>query len=195
VIDRIAVSVGNRVITTSQIDRAIRVSALLNGVKADESPEARRKEADRLVEQTLVRRELELSRYPTPPPSEVEPEFAEIRKHYGGDAGLRDALARYGVTESDVRDQLLWQAAFLRFIDVRFRPGVQVSDEDIRDYFEKTVKPLALKSEPGKPVLLEDYRDKIEEALAGQRVNAELEQWLRAARRRTDVTFREEAFQ
>ncbi|MGA8577407.1 MAG: hypothetical protein WB579_01900, partial [Bryobacteraceae bacterium] len=58
IIDRIAVSVGNRVITTVDIDRAIRVPAFLNGQQPDFSAASKRAAAERLVEQTLVRREL-----------------------------------------------------------------------------------------------------------------------------------------
>src|SRR5208283_3476998 len=49
IVDRIAVSVGNRVITTSDLDRQIRVSAFLNGAKADQSAPARRAMAERMV--------------------------------------------------------------------------------------------------------------------------------------------------
>ena len=66
IIDRIAVSVGKSVITTSDIDRQIRVSAFLDGVKPDLSPANRSAIADRMVEQKLIRRELETSRFPVP---------------------------------------------------------------------------------------------------------------------------------
>jgi len=51
IIDRIAVSVGNQAVTTSDIDREIRVTALLNRSQPDFSPAARRATADRMVEQ------------------------------------------------------------------------------------------------------------------------------------------------
>jgi len=41
IIDRVAVSVGNRVITTSDLDRQLRVAAFQDGVKPDFSPAAR----------------------------------------------------------------------------------------------------------------------------------------------------------
>src|SRR5438477_7552515 len=58
IIDRVSVSVGNRVITASELDRQIRVTAFQNGVKPDFSPAARRATADRMVEQKLIQREL-----------------------------------------------------------------------------------------------------------------------------------------
>ena len=93
-----------------------------------------------------------------------------------------------------MREHLLWQLRFLRFIDLRFRPGVQVTEEEAREYFRKTVEPVAAQAGPGAPPAFEKYRERIEEALTGQRVDQDLNRWLEASRRRTRVEYREEAF-
>ncbi|MGB7762986.1 MAG: hypothetical protein WBL61_24345, partial [Bryobacteraceae bacterium] len=80
IIDRIAVSVGSRVITSSDIEREIRVTAFLNGQPPDLSPAGKRAAAERMVEQRLVRHELETSRYPVPQPAEIEPALAAFRQ-------------------------------------------------------------------------------------------------------------------
>ena len=115
--------------------------------------------------------------------------------HFKSDDDFRRALTEYGITEQDVKDELLWQLTLLRFIEVRFRPGVQATDQDIRDYFEKVVKPTAEAAHPGEPVTLDDYRDKIEETLTGQRADRELDNWLKETRKRTETVFHEELFQ
>ncbi|MCL4402052.1 MAG: hypothetical protein M1436_05235 [Acidobacteria bacterium] len=193
IINRIAVSVGNRVITSSDIDRAIRVTAFLNEEALDFGTATRRATADRLVEQKLVARELELSRYPAPDPSEIEPMMKALRARYPDEAAFTKALEAYGVGIEDVRAQLLWRLTFLRFVDMRFRPGVQVTDEDVRAYFEKAVLPAAQAS--GNKASFEEYRDKIEQKLVGERVDQDLSRWLEAARRRTRIEYREDAFQ
>ena len=195
VIDRIAVSVGNRVVTTSDIDREIRVTAFQNGVKPDFSPANKRTTADRMVEQTLIRREMEISRYPVPGVAEIEGDLADTRKHYRDDADFQRALAEYGITEQDLKDELLWQRTVVLFTDVRFRPGVQVSDQDIQDYFDKVEAPAARAAHPGRPVALEDFRSKIEATLAGQRVDQQVDIWLREARNRTEIVYHPEALQ
>lgn len=196
IIDRIAVSVGNAVITTGDVDRAIRVTALLNGSKLDFSPAAKRATAQRLVEQQLVRRELELTRFSMPEASAAVPAFLEFRKtQFQSDQGFQRGLQDAGITEQDLKDELLWQLTLLGFIDVRFRPGVQVTEQDVRDYFEKVVRPTAQAAHPGEPALLEDYRDKIEETLTGNRADQEMDVWIKEARKRTDIVFHEEAFQ
>jgi hypothetical protein len=196
IIDRIAVSVGSQVITSSDIDREIRVAALLDGKPPDFSPAARRAAAGRMVEQRLIRRELETSRYPVPSPTEADPVLDKIKQErYPTEAAWRRALAEQGVSEQDVMDERLWQRTLSFFIDSRFRSGVQVSDQEVRDYFEKTVKPLAEAARPGQSASLEDYRRQIEDTLAGRRADQEADKWLAEARARTVIVYHDEAFQ
>ena len=193
IIDRVAVSVGTTAIAASDLEREIRITSFLNGVPPDFSSQNRRATADRMVEQKLIRRELELSRYPAPEPSSVESELQDFRKmHFQSDAQYQQALRETGLAEQDVRDELLWQLTLLRFIDVRFKPGVQVTEQEIQNYFDKTVKPAA---QSGQSVSLEDYRNEIEETLSGRRADQELDKWLKEARTRTEIVYHEEAFQ
>jgi hypothetical protein len=196
IIDRIAVSVGNHVITASDLDREIRVTAFLNGAKPVFTPAARRATAGRMVEQALVRSELENSRYPTPAPSDVDPVLAQLKKErFPNHADFERALPEYGITEQDVRNELLWQRTLLSFLDVRFRPSVQVADKEIQDYFEKTVRPAAKLAHPGQPVALDNYREEIETTLTGQREDQAMSSWLEQAKKRTQIVYHEEAFQ
>lgn len=195
IIDRIAVSVGNRVITASDLDREIRVAAFQSGVKPDLSAAARRATAERMVEQKLIRRELETSRYPVPDAAQVQPALEKFKKQYfTNDEEYRRALTDYGVTEQDVKEQLLWERALALFIEMRFQTGIQVTGGEIQDYFDKVVKPAAEAAHPGQPVALEDYRDRIEQALAGQRADREMDNWLKEARGRTEIRFHDEVF-
>ena len=196
IIDRIAVSVGNRVITTSDLDREIRVTAFLDGAKPDFSAAGRHATADRMVEQRLIRHELETSRYPVPQPSEIDPVLAElVKKQFHDEAAYRTALHTYGITEQDVRDELLWQRTLLLFVDDRFRPAVQVTEQEIKDYFDKVVAPAARAAHPDQPATLDAYREQILRTLTGQRADEEMDRWLKEARARTEIVYHPEAFQ
>lgn len=195
IIDRIAVSVGKSVITASDVDREIRVSAFLDAAKPDFTPANRKTVAGRMVEQKLVRRELESSRFPVPSAAEVEPILEQFKKeHYPKPGDSTRALAEYGIVEQDLVDELLWQRTLLQFIEVRFRPGIQITSEEIEKYFEQVVLPAARAANPGQPPALEDYRQQIEKTLTGQRVDQEMDTWLKEARRHTDIVYHEEAF-
>jgi hypothetical protein len=195
-IDRIAVSVGNRVITTSDIERQLRVAAFVSGAKPDLSPAAKRKTAEAMVDQQLIRRELETSLYPEPAPAELDAAFDEFKKKYfASDDAYKGALAADDITEQDVKEELHRQRTWMSFVGVRFHPAVQVSDSDIRDYFESIVAPAARAANPGADVALDDFRDRITAKLIGDREDKQMEQWLAEARRRTDIVYHEEAFQ
>ena len=196
IIDRIAVSVGNLAITTSDLDREIRVTSFLNRSQPDFSPAARRTTADRMVEQRLILRELENSRYPEPAAAELDPILEQFKKdNFPNEEQYNRALAASGITEQDLRSELLWQRRLLLFIGVRFRPGVQISPQEIQDYFTRVVEPAALAANPGQPVNLDDYSGQIEEKLVGQLVDQQVNTWLANARKRSDVAFHAEAFQ
>lgn len=196
VIDRIAVTLDNQIITESEVAREIRLSALLNGDPLDFSPEARRKAAGRLVEQKLIRREIELGRYLEPTKDEVAAMLKQIQtQRFLGSEDYRQALDRCGVSEADLNAHLLWQLTLLRFIDARFRPGVQVSDEEVRAYFDRELSKPGETADPDKPPRFEDLRDQIRETLTNQRVDQQLDDWLAATRKRTRIVFHPEAFQ
>jgi len=193
IIDRIAASVGNRVITASDLDRQIRVTAFQDGVKTDFSPAHKRATAEAMIEQKLIQAELANSRYPLPDPAELAPAIEQFKKeHFKDDAEYRAALGRYGITEDDFKELLLWQRTLLLFIQVRFETGVQLTAQEVEDYFTKTVKPAAEKAHPGQAVLLDDYREQIERKLTGERADQQMDIWLREVRRRTNVMVHDE---
>jgi peptidyl-prolyl cis-trans isomerase SurA len=196
VLDRIAVSVGNQVITLRDVELEIRVTAFLSGVKPDLSASNKHGTADRMVEQKLIRREMESSRFPVPAAADVEPVLEKFKKDtFPTEADYQHALTEYGITDQDVKDMLLWQRTLLQFVSLRFRPGVQVTDQQIQDYFDRTVAPAARAAHPGQPVALEDFRAQIEEALAGQQADRDMDNWLTEARRRNEIVFHPEALQ
>ena len=193
IVDRIAVAVGRRVVTQTDLDRAIRVAAFQDGVKLDFSPPHKQAVAQALIEQKLVQIELESSRYPLPDPAEITPAIERFKKeHFPDEAAYRASLAQYGITEQDFRDMLLWQRTLLLFVQIRFETGVQFTDKEVEDYFEKTVKPAAEAAHPGQPVTIDDFREQIAKTLTAQRTDQQLDTWLRDVRRRTNIVVHEE---
>ena len=195
ILDRIAVVVGDRIITEQQILQEIRIAAFLGQQKPDFGVDARRDAAERLIRQTLIRREMEASHYPMPGPSEADPLEKQIIAQYGGSEQVYDAaLARYELTRDQVHDQLLWQLTTLRFIDFRFRPAVHVPNAAVEAYYNQQVEKWKAAGEKNIPSL-EDSRDRIEAILTSQRVDQALDVWLGEARKQVNIIYREGAFQ
>ena len=92
------------------------------------------------------------------------------------------ALEAYGITEADLTRRLLWQFTLLRFIDYRFRPGIQIPDADVQTYYRQQVSEWEQKGI--KPIpSLEDSRDQIEEILTQKRIDQALDQWIADTRK------------
>jgi hypothetical protein len=189
IIDRIAVTIDKHVITESEILRQVRITAFINGEKPVFSSENKRRTADRLVEQTLIRREIETSRYPTEAASKAQKLHEQLRKRYPSDLQYRKALAEYEITAEDVEEALEWQATLLEFIEVRFRPGVQIPENELKDYFATEVVAK------GEKISFEEAREQIESILTQQRVDNALDRWLGQARTQARIRFRREVFQ
>jgi len=196
IIDRIAVTLDNQVITSSEVTLEIRLTAFLNGDPLDFSPGARQKAAGRLIEQKLIRREIQIGRYTAPSPEEVEPMLKEIQgQRFHSTEEYRQALTTYGVSEDELKAHLLWQLTLLRFIDIRFRPGVQVTDAEIQSYFDGHQATLQPQPGTSKRLSLDDLRSQIRKTLTEQGADKRLDAWLAEARKRTRIEFHKEAFQ
>jgi hypothetical protein len=191
IIDRIAISAGNQVITEGQIDEEIRLTAFLNHDKLDLAPAERKKAADRLIEQTLVKRDMELSRYPLPPLSEAEAELKTLQAGYASASIYQQALLTYGIAEDGLKRRLLWQATLVHFIDYRFRPAIQIPDADMQAYYQQQLakwQQQGVKPIPG----LDDTRDSIEQTLTEQRIDQALDRWLAETRKQVAIRYHDE---
>lgn len=188
IIDRIAVTVGNQVITETQIDEEIRVTAFLNREKVDLSAEARKQAASRLIEQALIRREMDLSRYPLPELSDAGESLKGIQAMYPSEAAFQNALQKYGITVDELTRRLWWQLTLLRFIDYRFRPGIQIPAADVQAYYRQQV--LLWQQQGIKPVpTLQESRDRIEEILTQKRIDQALDQWLQDTETQVTISY------
>jgi hypothetical protein len=194
VLDRIAVIVGKHVIKASDIDRDLRLTALLNGAPLDLSSGEKRKAAERLIDQELIRQEIVSGRYKRPGEAEaanLEQQFQ--RDRFGGsESRLRQVLQKYGLSDEQLQEHLLWQLTVLRFIDERFRPGILVSDEEVRSYYDQHLEEL--RRQHPRDYRFDSLKDVIQETIVGERINIELDQWLKQARNRYRIEYKQEAF-
>jgi peptidyl-prolyl cis-trans isomerase SurA len=194
VIDQIAVVVGNSVITESEILREIRLTAFLNGAPLDFSPAAKRKTAERLVEQRLVANEITGGLYPLPSQAAAQEMLKQIKDRFPNPAAFGQELQRVGVSEDELKAHLARQLATLSFLDFRFRPGIQIGEEEMRKYFDERLAPDLRKVQPGATLSLNDYRPQVQAALVGERIDTASDAWLKEVRNRTRIEFRPQVF-
>lgn len=195
VIDRMAVVVGKRVIKSSDIDRELRLTEFLNRDNLNLSADVKRKAAERLIDQEIIRNEIENGAYRRPAQADADALLRQLAQdRFGGsDQRLREALLRYGVEEDQLRAHLLWQLTVLRFIDERFRPGVLITDDETRRYYEQHLADL--RREYRQNSSFQALEPKIRASLEGERINQSFAEWIEQARKRTHIEYRQGAFQ
>jgi hypothetical protein len=195
VVDRMAVVVGKHVIKSSDIFRDLGATEFLNRERPNFSPDARHKAADRLIEQTIIRDEIANGGYKWAPSADADAMLSKIRQERFGDSNvrLRAELSRYGLTEQELREQLLWQLTVLRFIDQRFRAGVLVTDEDVRTYYD--VHLADLKRQYPQDSGFKELEPKIRASLEGERINKNFVESIEGARKRVHVRYLQGAFE
>lgn len=173
VIDRISVTVGKQVITESQVSEEIRCTAFLNGKPPDWSADNRAKTLNRLVDQTLIRREIETTRFPVASPDETAKMLAELKPT------IRDfgkSLAAAELTEAIVAKHLEWQLTFLRFVEYRFKPSLEITETELTDFYQSQSKEWKAEGKPVPP--FEEVRTTLEKALYDKLVDQAIDQWL-----------------
>lgn len=189
IIDRIAVTAGQQVITELQLDEELRVTAFLNGQPIARDRAARRAAADRLIEQLLIRREMELSRYPLPQAEEVDKYAAQVREALALAGDFDQALGKYGLTEAILREHLAVQLTTLQFIELRFRPDLGVSPGDIETYYAGEMARWKAEHPGMKAPSLAESRESIRKTLAEQRTDEALEAWLKMSRSQVAIVY------
>jgi hypothetical protein len=189
IVDRAAVTVGTKVITESEIIRRIRLAAFQNEVPPDFGAASRREAAQRLIDLKLVEREMELGHYDRTSPEQAQALLtAFAAEHFRSDAGaLRLSLAGSGLTPEDLRNELAEQADLLSFLNLRFRPAVEIGDQEIEKYYRENIEPIRTAS----PVPLSEVRANIEQILTALRADLDLEAWLQDQRRHTRIDYLE----
>ncbi|MGH9611892.1 MAG: hypothetical protein ACRD4P_02305, partial [Bryobacteraceae bacterium] len=125
-LDRIAVTVDKDVITEQQTLEHIRVAAFLNQEQPSYSSDAKRVAADEMVQQILVRREMDFSHYPLPPLSAADQLEEQILERYPNHDAFVQSLRRAGLTEEELKSHLWWEVAIVRFVDYRFQPAIDI---------------------------------------------------------------------
>jgi hypothetical protein len=190
ILDRIAVTVDKQVITESDLVRFLRVAAFLDDKPVDLSAAAKRTAAKDLVDQALMNMDAADGHLPLSTPQDVPPMLQQVKAQYPNQAAYQAALKKYMLTEQDVENHLLAGLRALRFADLRFRPEVQISDQDLRAAYDKSVADWR-SSHPDPPASFDASRANLEKLLTDQRTLQLLDQWLETARTEKHVDYRE----
>ena len=191
-IDRIAAVVGKRAIKQSDIERDLRVIQFLNSEPPTSSLPLQKQTLKRLIDQELIRAGMGSAVNTNSSGTEAQALYDRlVRDRFGGSKEKVNAeLRRRGLKETELLQQLQWQLVVLRFIDERFRSGILVTDDEIREYYDQHQQEFA--RQPGSHSF-EALAPKIRETLEAQAVDQQFDEWLAQRRRRALIEYKVES--
>ncbi len=155
-----------------------------------------------IVSRTLILQQMNEQQIVTPPTdAEVAAELTELRAHipacaeYGCTtaAGWHKFLVAHGFNEASIEARWKQRMTILRFIEIRFRSGIRISQTEIEDYYKKNLIPeYAKRKMPAPPLATVSKR--IDQVLLQQHVNVLLQDWLKSLRDAGSVSFLDPAY-
>ena len=189
VLDRVVADVDGQAILASDVDDEMRFAALQPGYEPAEDNTPQRA-LNRVIDRTLIDQQRALQPgVAVVSQKDVDQAVAEIRKQISAaakancetDAGWQAFLAQHGFTPVEIEDRMRERLAILKFVDVRFGVVAQVSNADVRNYYERVLTP-ELKKEKAPVADLRAVAPRIREILRQQQVTNMIDEWLKSLR-------------
>jgi peptidyl-prolyl cis-trans isomerase SurA len=143
----------------------------------------------RLIDRTLILQQAALEPLYNVTDDELNKQIETLRKDIPAcrqyrcetDEGWQKYLGEHGFTVTEFADRWRKRMQLLRFIEVRFRSGIAISDDEIKAYYTTTMLPEYAKRNVTPPKL-ESISHRIQEVLLQQQVGNLLEDWLKSLR-------------
>ncbi|HEY6412428.1 MAG TPA: peptidylprolyl isomerase [Edaphobacter sp.] len=194
VLDRIVAIVNDNVILESDVDEERRFESI-QPYRGSTREFSRERAVQRLIDRALILQQAALEEpEDTITEEDLDAQLVRLRKdiplcgeyHCETDAGWQKFLGDRGFTVGEFRERWRKRMELLRFIEVRFRNGIRISDDEIKSYYEKTMLPEYAKQN-ATPPKLETISKRIEEVLLQQQVGNLLQDWLKSLRAQGSV--------
>jgi hypothetical protein len=180
-VDGVAARIEDDIITESEVRELGAFQMLVDG-KSKPRAELIRE----LSEQWLIRSEASATKYAQPPAADVDRAYAEFVKQFPSPEEFQKRRASAGLTEAAVRRTVAQQLYLSRFIDYRFRPEAQVSDEQVEAYYRDEFSGQ-LKARNEAVPALDDVEDTIREVLIQRAISERAAKWLNDSRDRLKI--------
>jgi len=138
----------------------------------------------RLIDRTLILQQAKLQPDQVVTTEQAEAQLAMLRKDLPAcksvcetDAGWQKFVAEHGFTMPELVQRWQQRMEILKFIETRFRAGIEITPAQIKDYYQKNMLPEYAKVK-ATPPKLDVISDRIQEVLLEQQVSSLLSDWL-----------------
>ncbi|WP_035350619.1 SurA N-terminal domain-containing protein [Edaphobacter aggregans] len=194
VIDGVVAVVNGDVVLESDVDEERRFEKI-QPYRGSANEFSRDRAVQRLIDRTLIQQQAELEPAETAvSDQELDKQLQTLRNdipacreyHCETDAGWAKFLGDNGFTVSEFRQRWRKRMKLLRLIEVRFRSGIRITNDEIKDYYEKTMLPEYARQHVTPPKL-DSISPRIEEVLLQQQVGNLMRDWLKSLRAQGSV--------
>ena len=185
-VDQVIAVVNNELVLESDVDEDKRFQAFQPYSNPNRTF-SRQAAIERLVDRTLILQQAKLQPDAAVTDAEVQTQLQALRKeipackeyHCETDAGWAKFVAHEGFTVDELNTRWKQRMQVLRFIEIRFRSGIDISKEQIQEYYDTKLLPEYAKRNAPAPKLAA-ISDRIQEILLQQQVSALLVDWLKS---------------
>ena len=171
---RIAAVVNDTVLTTKDLEDFMalqRLAAGPAGVKSVEPGES----LAQLIDQVLIVQEATRRQIVEITPAEVDSEVRRRMALLGGASSWEQRLDTLGGSENVIRKLVRRQLLALKYMDLRLRLFIRVTETEIEEYYKEHRGELGERP-------LEELKGQMEQLLAARKFNARLQEWTRELR-------------
>jgi hypothetical protein len=182
IVDRIVARVDEDIILQSDVDQLARYQVLVDG-----KSESQEQILERLIDQWIVRKEAEASRFPAAADADVDRGLQRLRRSFAKNEDFDSQREKAGLSEADVRQIVTAQTYLTNYLDSRFRPTVQVDEQAIKDFYDNALIPRA-KARGQEPPSFDNARDVIQEVLVQRGINEQADKWLKESRSHLQIS-------
>jgi hypothetical protein len=188
ILDQILTLVNDDVITRIDLLWSIAIDPKAPSPVGPVGSDLLRQKLDVMIDERLIAQEA--ARVPTSEitQDEIDKKRTELIKSFKSEAQFRERAGSVGLTPQKI-DELIRQRILIdRFADFRFRSFVLVTEQEIKRYYDEILVPQ-LRAHGQVPPAISDekLREGISAILKQEKINAEIDRWLTAARQRADV--------
>lgn len=123
---------------------------------------------DSMIEQRLIKNEAE-SQNITVTDEDLDEALGKIKESFPSEEMFNQQLAAVGLTEEDLKKELVTEVELTKLLE----PQIQVTDEDIKTYYEENKESFATPEQVRASHILVDTKEEAEEILAQLKAGAD----------------------
>jgi parvulin-like peptidyl-prolyl isomerase len=189
VLDSVVAVVNGDVILESDVDEERRFESI-QPYRGSATDFSRDRAIQRLIDRTLILQQAAIEPESTAvTDANLKKQIKTLRDnipqcrqyHCETDAGWSKFLSDRGFSTQEFEQRWRSRMELLKLIEVRFRNGIRIAPEEIKEYYEKTMMPEYERQHVAPPKL-DTISDRIEEVLLQQQVSTLLRDWLKSLR-------------